>query len=299
MKNFNYLLGLLISILVFSCNPNLENKSENILKEIAPPPPVRSSIKFTPPIIKPDEQVGSDDVAEVNSGSGQKQNTASDGKKKIIKDGYISIKTNDIVSSKKVIDTLAKKFNSYYDTEELSNEEREIVYYLKLRIPSENFEKVISALENGKDEIKSKRINSRDITEEYVDIEARLNQKRDYLKRYKELLAKASTVKDIITVEDNIRKLQEEIESKEGRLKYLNDQISYSTLEINLFKVKDYTYQPQQQDKFFERVKTSLSDGWRSFVNLILWIIEIWLYIILTLILVYIVRRVKKKRKNE
>lgn len=219
-------------------------------------------------------------------------------KNKIIKDGSISIKTNDINASKKGIDILLKKFNAYYEKENLENNEESISYDLKIRVPANNFERLISSLENGKDEIRSKSIQARDVTEEYVDIETRLTNKRVYLKRYKELLSKASTVKDILAIEENISKLQEEIESKEGRLKYLSDQVSFSTLELNLYKEKEFIYKAQPQDKFSERVKTSLNKGWKSVVNFALWTITKWPLLILTIVGFFGFRRIIKKRRS-
>jgi Holliday junction resolvase RusA-like endonuclease len=219
--------------------------------------------------------------------------------KKIIKDGDISIKTNDIYASKKGIDNLLKKLNAYYESEKLQNDDQTISYYLKIRVPSDNFEKLIISIENGKDEILSKSIQAKDVTEEYIDIESRLTNKREYLKRYKELLSKALTVKDIIAIEENIRILQEEIESKEGRLNYLNDQVLFSTLDINLYKEKEFVYKPQPQDKFSERVKKSLSNGWKSVVEFVLWTITIWPYIILLLIAFFVIKRIIKKRKSK
>ena len=219
--------------------------------------------------------------------------------KKIIKDGDISVKTNDIYASKKGIDNLLKKLNAYYESEKLQNDDQTISYYLKIRVPSDNFEKLIISIENGKDEILSKSIQAKDVTEEYIDIESRLTNKREYLKRYKELLSKASTVKDIIAIEENIRILQEEIESKEGRLNYLNDQVLFSTLDINLYKEKEFVYKPQPQDKFSERVKKSLSNGWKSVVEFVLWTITIWPYIILLLIAFFVIKRIIKKRKSK
>jgi len=219
-------------------------------------------------------------------------------KNKIIKDGTISVKTNDINTSKKGIDLLLKKFNAYYEKENLENNEESISYDLKIRVPVNNFERLISSIENGKDEIRSKSIQARDVTEEYVDIETRLSNKRVYLKRYKELLAKASTVKDILAIEENISKLQEEIESKEGILKYLSDQVSFSTLELNLYKEKEFIYKAQPQDKFSERVKTSLSKGWKSVVNFALWTITKWPFLILLIVGFFAIRRIINKRKS-
>ncbi|MBP7185017.1 MAG: DUF4349 domain-containing protein, partial [Saprospiraceae bacterium] len=219
-------------------------------------------------------------------------------KKKIIKDGNISVKTNDINASKKAIDDLLKKLNAYYEREDLQNDDQTISYDLKIRVPANNFEIFITSLEKGNLEIVSKSIQARDVTEEFVDVETRLSNKREYLKRYKELLSKASTVKDILAIEENIRTIQEEIESKEGRLNYLTDQVTFSTLDINLFKEKEFVYKPQPQDKFSERVKKSISNGWTSVVNFTLWTISIWPYYILILVGFFVIKRVFKKYKK-
>lgn len=284
-----------------SCNSKQEEQQgygqgsgDAVAMELSEPPKLEEKVKFTPPTIAADEEVAESDDSKTET-LGDKSTV---NKKKIIKDGNISVKTNDINSSKKGIDELLKKLNAYYESEDLQNNDQTISYDLKIRVPADNFEKLISSIENGKDEIKSKSIQARDVTEEYVDIETRLTNKREYLKRYKELLSKAATVKDILAIEENIRTLQEEIESKEGRLKYLSDQVSFSTLDINLYKEKEFIYKPQPQDKFSERVKKSLSNGWTSVVDFVLWTITIWPYLILTLVGFIVIRRVIKKRKS-
>jgi hypothetical protein len=262
-------------------------------EELVPPPPSSGNIKFAPPANSEDDVV---------SGSGSSETVTPDDKsivknKKIIKDGDISVKTSDIKESKKVIDQLLKEYNAYYEIEDLQNNDQMISYDLKIRVPAENFEKLISRIEDGKDEIKGKSIQARDVTEEFVDIETRLKNKRDFLKQYKELLSRASTVKDILAIEENIRILQEEIESKEGRLKYLSDQVAFSTLDINLYKDKEFIYKSQPQARFSERVKTSLGNGWASVVNFVLWTISIWPYFILTFVGFFVFRKIVKKRK--
>ena len=152
-------------------------------------------------------------------------------------------------------------------------------------------------VENGTDELQSKDVQSRDVTADFMDIETRLSNKRQYLKRYQELLSKAYTVKDIIEIEENIRNLQEEIESSVGRLAYLADQVSYSTLNVKLYIENDYVFKPEEQDNFLERFKSSLSDGWNSIVNFLLWTIAIWPFIILGVVLLYVVRPWWRKRR--
>jgi len=295
------IINLLFTLtLLYSCNSKQQEQvgygqgsGDGVSALEETPPMEEEKVRFSAPEIKADEEIPDEGSTNETIKVIPQKNI-----KKIIKDGSISVKTNDIKLSKKGIDDLLKKFNAYYESEYLQNNNQTISYDLKIRVPADNFEKLISIIENGKDEIKSKNIQARDVTEEYVDIETRLSNKREYLKRYKVLLSKASTVKDILAIEENIRTLQEEIESKEGRLKYLSDQVSFSTLDINLYKEIEFIYKPQPQDKFSERVKTSLGNGWTSVVNFVLWTITIWPYIILTITGFFVIRRVINNRKS-
>lgn len=260
--------------------------------------------KKLPPSLKSEEvfeeenaEYVEEKVKESNAENIQSAATSEVSEKKIIKDGNMSIIVNDIVASKTSLDKLLIKFNAYYESENLYNTDQSISYSLKIRIPYNNFEKLIQAIESGQDEVKNKRIDARDVTEEFIDIESRLENKRAYLIRYKELLAKATQVKDILEIEENIRVLQEEIESVEGRLKYLSNQISLSTLDINLVKEKEFIFKATPKDKFSERLKTSLSNGWHSVVDAVLWLITLWpLMLVLLLILLFIRRFVKRRR---
>lgn len=313
---------LLLLLLLGACSRTAEKETEERADKIqvaaceAAPPPVIETVKFAEPNIKDDaveeETVGygsnSGEGAALNfginkdegSGDGNPASTTTTqkvDKKKIIKDGSLGIKTNDIVRAKKGFDALLKKLNAYYETEDFEKEDYRMSFSLKIRVPSANFEKLISEIENGKDEIVTKNINARDVTEEYTDVEARLNNKREYLKKYKEILARAVTIKDILEVQEIIRNLQEEIESREGHLKYLNDQVTYSTLDVSLFKDIAYVYKPQEQDSFRERVKNSLSNGWMAIVDFVLWFIKIWPQLLVVLAVIILGRRWYKKRK--
>lgn len=217
------------------------------------------------------------------------------GPKKIIKDGNISLQTKDINLTKKRVDAIVKKSNAYYESEDLNNSEDQIAYNLKVRIPSANFETIMNQLESGEEELIYKNAQARDVTEEYVDTETRLQNKRVFLERYKRLLEKANSIKDILAIEENIRVLEEEIESKEGKLKYLNDQIAYSTLYISIVKKKEFVYKPKDTDKFSERVKKSLAYGWSSIVNVVVWMISIWPVMLVLTLAWFIRKRIYRK----
>lgn len=219
--------------------------------------------------------------------------------KKIIKDGEITLLSNNIEESKKMLNDLCSKYNAYFGSENLDNDENSITYNLYVRIPADKFELFVSNLENGDNEIQNKSINVRDVTSDFFDLETRLKTKKEYLKKYTELLSRAKTVADILEIEENIRVLQEEIESTEGSFKLLKDKIAFSNLQVEIVKKKEFIYKPGQQDKFFERVKKSLHNGWISIVDFLIWSITLWPYLILFTVVILIFKRIRKKRRSK
>jgi len=292
-----------VAMLMLACQSKKENDTANDnnydistmdLSMPAPPacaaPPIHTTVKFVPPVIK-------DDAVEETSVPSAAKSTLFKNKK-IIKDGTMSVKVNNIELAKKRIDRIVKTFNAYYENESFVNNDLQVSYDLKIRVPAKQFESFLQESEKGDGEITQKNINARDVTEEYVDGETRLNSKRLFRTRYNELLSRAGKVDDILAIEENIRLLQEEIESQEGHLKFLDDQVMYSTLEINLFTEKVIVTTPPVKESFFQRFKTSLSNGWNLFVSAILWCVTQWPWIVLFVVFVALVSWYLKRRKK-
>ncbi len=221
-------------------------------------------------------------------------------KKKIIKDGRIGLRVSELERAKWRIDTLIKNYGGYYANERFQNTDWESSFNLQIRIPASNFEKLIAEIERGEGKILFKEIDARDVTDQFIDLEIRLDNKRNYLNRYNDLLKKANNVKEILEIEEKIRGLEEEIESTTGRLKYLSDLVDYSTLNLTISKPEDYKYNPDNRDKFSDRLKQSLSKGWFGFVHFLLFMIRMWPFWIIVAVLGYFWRRYRKARhKND
>lgn len=291
-----------VAMLLMACQPKTKIETVNPIElstacmdlsapDACAPPPALEAIKFLPPVIK-------DDAVEENSKPNEKSNPLTKNKK-IIKDGTISIKVKDVEAAKKRMDAIINAHNGYYENEVFDNNLHSLSYNLKVRVPSNKFESFLRASEKGDGEITSKNITARDVTEEYVDGETRLNSKRLFRNRYNQLLAKAAKIDDMLLIEENIRVLQEEIESEEGHLKFLNDQVSYSTLEIYLYFEKDIAVPAVKEDTFFQRFKNSLASGWTTIVNTLLWSISQWPWLIVIIVFTLILKvLINKRRKN-
>ncbi|MFO7723528.1 MAG: DUF4349 domain-containing protein [Bacteroidales bacterium] len=221
--------------------------------------------------------------------------------RKIIKNGSIELEVRDLGVEKSRMDTLVKSMKGYYAEEQLSNTLQQTSYYLTIRLPADRFEQFIALIEKGGNEVTHKSIEAKDITEEYIDLETRLANKKNYMTRYQELLQSAKSVKDILEIQENIRLLEEEIESTTGRLKYLSQQVDYSTLNLTMHQPKEFSYSPQQRSDASEQLKHSLYGGWYEFVDFLFLLLYNWVLILFVLAGVtswIIVRRRRRLRKS-
>jgi hypothetical protein len=219
--------------------------------------------------------------------------------RKIIRDGNMEIRVNNVDHGKATVDTLLKKYKAYYSNESRNNTDYAKGYSLTIRVPADNFDALIEAIEKGGGEVVYKNITSRDVTEEFIDLETRLSNKKAYLERYGQLLKQAKSVKDILEIEEKTRVIEEEIESTQGRLKYLNSQVDYSTLILQISKKNDYNvYSHNNQGSFFDRLWMSLVKGWFGLVSFVFFVIRIWPFWLIAGTLYYFIRKFWKRKKR-
>lgn len=107
-----------------------------------------------------------------------------------------------------------------------------------VRIPAARFDEAFGQLKTWGRVLDEQRTAS-DVTEEFLDLGIRLDNARKSRDRLLALLEKADKVEDILKVEEQLRRLTEEIERMEGRRKFLADQVAMSTLTVTFRAVAD------------------------------------------------------------
>lgn len=239
------------------------------------------------------------DFAESTDEIINEENLPVTSERKLIKNGTISLEVRDIKTEKIKVDSLIKKYKAYFDKETTNRYDNSTILTLKIRIPSQNFEKFIVGIEKGGNKITNKEISTEDVTEEYIDLETRLLNKRKFMSRYQELLKSARNIKEMLEIQEKIRSLEEEIESATGRLKYISNQVSYSTLELRLEQENDFKYVIEKRDNVYEKLKQSIIGGWFVFVDFLYILLYNWVFIIFISIGIYLFRKYRKKRKEK
>ncbi len=102
---------------------------------------------------------------------------------------------------------------------------------IMMRIPAHDFETVLSELKTlGK--VKSVDISSEDVSDEYVDLKGRLRNWRAQQAAMLDLMKKATTIAESITIQNNLSDIQLEIERISGRLSFIDNRTSYATIRL-------------------------------------------------------------------
>ncbi|NJD76568.1 MAG: DUF4349 domain-containing protein [Candidatus Methanoperedens sp.] len=101
-----------------------------------------------------------------------------------------------------------------------------------IRVPQKNFYPAVEQIESA-GTVKSRQISGQDVTEEFIDLEARLGNLKKQETRLQEILKMAATVKDVLEIEHELERVRGEIERLTGRLNYLNQSVEMSTISVN------------------------------------------------------------------
>lgn len=109
---------------------------------------------------------------------------------------------------------------------------------ITVRVPQENFQKFLNDTESMAKKVFDRVVNGEDVTEEYVDLESRLKSKRVVEERLLGFMKKAEKTEDLLKISNDLAKVQEEIEQLVGRMKFLENQSSFSTITVSLSEDK-------------------------------------------------------------
>jgi hypothetical protein len=216
--------------------------------------------------------------------------------RKLIKEGTIAFETDSAKKTKRIIHQVANKLSGYLARDDEHTYGHRIEHNITIRVPSENFDKLLVSISQSVKELDNQNITVKDVTEEYVDVQARLKAKKIVEKRYLELLSKAHSVEDVLQVEHELARLREEIESTEGRLRYLKDQVSLSTLNITFYETLEVS---EVGFDFFEKIANGFSNGFKALLWFFIGVVNVWPFLLFIGVIIWPIRLVYRKKNKK
>ncbi|HEX4864434.1 MAG TPA: DUF4349 domain-containing protein [Acidimicrobiales bacterium] len=139
-----------------------------------------------------------------------------------------------------------------------------------LRVPATSFEALVSDAQRlGK--VTTLTTSGQDVTSQYVDLQARIQSLQNARNQFQQILTKAQTIPDILSVESQIADLQTQIEQLQGQLQVLDDQANYSTLTAHVTeRLKAATApskSPSGLSKAWSHARHSFTHGFEAVVS--------------------------------
>jgi cytochrome b involved in lipid metabolism len=232
-------------------------------------------------------------VEEEHDSQSQNKQNVEISDRKLIKEGFIDFETENILDTKEQIYSAIKTSGAYVSAENVKKNNGKIKTNLIIRIPSDNFDSFIAEATKGVTEFDVKDISSKDVTEEFLDVQARIKTKKALENRYIKLLEKANEIKDILEIERQINILRTDIERIEGRLNYLQNRVAYSTVTINFYKTV------ASKNSIGSKFSNGFSSGWENLIWFIVSITYLWPFIFIAVVLIIGVKLYRRKKQNK
>ncbi len=126
-----------------------------------------------------------------------------------------------------------------------------------LRVPAGKFNDLLAEIEELGERVENKEVSAEDVTEEYIDLQMRLANKKVLKDRIKKLIEeKAGNVKDVVEAESHLSRVTEEIERMTGRLRYLSSHVKMTTITLSAREKQNYV-----PASFSERITATFTNS--------------------------------------
>lgn len=296
MKRLTVIMGVLlvaILLLPLSCARSLRIEQAPVVPRPAPVPAPMP----VPAPAPPEERVEIDRGVLGKATPDTLSSLAEE--RMIIRNGELSLIVRSVVDTRDEIARLAVRLQGYVVSSWVSGEKEEMRGQISLRVPDDRFEEALAQLRKLAVRVESESTSSRDVTEEYVDLEARLKNAQATESQYVAILNKATTVEDILRVYDSLSRVRREIEQIKGRMKYLERTSSMSLIGVSLRPVTTTAPLVPVGWHVLEVLKSAI----RGVVTLGQWLVTLVIWLIMlapiwgTVLGIFLWRRRRKKVK--
>ncbi len=227
--------------------------------------------------------------------------------RKLITTIYISAETESFDELVGSVEREAASVGGYMESTSINSEysydqQGEPLSYgeLVIRVPADSVDSFLNTV-SEESNITQMTTNTDDITLSYVDTQSHLKALRTEEEALLSMLEKAETIEDIITVQSELTNVRYEIESFESQLRTMNNQIDYTTVNLNITEVKNYT--PTEEKGYFEKISEGFIENldgignWFRlvFAAILIFMPQILFTVVIILVVIFIIRHFAKK----
>ncbi|MCL4459905.1 MAG: DUF4349 domain-containing protein [Chloroflexi bacterium] len=156
------------------------------------------------------------------------------GERMIVRTANMTLIVTDPTEIADKVTDLAKSVGGYVSSSSTKTNEDRPSVTITIRVPASAFDEVRRALRGMASTVKADDVRSQDVTEEYTDLESQLRNLEATEEQYRQLLKQATTVDDILKVQQRLSEVRGQIERVKGRKLFLERTVEMSAITIAL-----------------------------------------------------------------
>ena len=224
------------------------------------------------------------------------------GNVKMIYTASVDMESTDFDGAVQAIGALTAECGGYYESSSMSDRGNSRSASFTVRVPSDQYR---SFLEKAGTlcHVTYQQESAEDVSETYYDTAGRLETQKTKLARLQELLAEATRMDDIITIENEISYTEENIDRLSGTLRHYDALVAYSTVVISLREVKVLTEITPVTESFGTRFAAAFKSGLQDFAealgDIAVALAYSWIWLVLIAAIVVVILLATKKKRAE
>ena len=230
--------------------------------------------------------------------------------RKIIRNGNLTLEVSSPTEIQSRIFSIAETRGGFVVTSEMSQQTTEDKSVptqsvsLVVRVPALQFEQAMTEIRTAATRVLQDKRTGQDVTEEFIDLEARIKNQRALEGQFLEIMKRANKVEEALDVQRQLAEVRTEIEKIEGRRRFLENQATLSTINVTL----QTPTQIVNATGFWYGIRSAFSDGVEAAAAIILVLIRVVVALLPILILIvlpgaliarFFVNRVRRGRRGQ
>ncbi|HEY6230600.1 MAG TPA: DUF4349 domain-containing protein [Pyrinomonadaceae bacterium] len=305
MKLVRILLLTLALFLITSC----ANRRSSNLGGVAAPNHDQRAVAESYAKTEPEPRKATS--SEVSLGqAGQSQTIAAAMDRKILRDANLTLEVSAPEDTQRKITSIAESLGGFVVTSESKQREtadgarHQLEVNLVIRVPAAQFGPALDQIRSAGNRVVQEKITGQDVTEEFIDLEARLKTQTALESQFLAIMKQAHKVEDALEVQRQIAEVRTEIEKLEGRKRFLENRASLSTISVSL---QTPTAIAVNTSGFGRDMREALADSVQLAIGIVLFLIRFVIVMIPVVLLIivpgyfiarYFWRRARRTRRR-
>lgn len=308
-KRIALLLALLMALSLCACGSSSKNQmasyTESAAYDSSPMEPAPNAAPASG-FAAMDSAASAGEYGEYDSGT-EGGDVPDENPEKIIYSADATVETTDFDKTLEELAALIKEYGgwvqsssingaNYYSISRGSRYNRSADY--TIRIPSDKFQTVMGSL-STLGNVPYSYTYTENVSAQYYDVQSRLTAYKTQETRLLEMMEKAQTVEDTITIEEKLTELQYKIDSLQSSLNNWDRQVNYSTISLNVQEVGEYTEQQAVTISYGQRLLNAFTDSLkgvgRFFKNLLVFLVSALPTLVILAVLFFALRPLFRK----